>query len=792
MKTIQTHTAKQYAEAIRLAILDSQGNLDILDERIKPITANGLPEDAIAWQDLFRAALQGLDENLAAWVAKDYLSVDENECIDSDSSSASTSPTSGKLLNGRYQIIQELGRGGFSQTYIAQDISLAEQPKCVIKHLKPLLARDLNSLETARQLFNCEAEVLQTLSHPQIPQLLAHFEQDQAFYLVQECIEGQPLSSELLPGQGWTEAQVIELLLEILSVLEFLHNQKIIHRDIKPDNLIRRQPDQKLVVIDFGSAKHIQLPQTAEAVAMVSEGYSPIEQRQGKPSLSSDLYALGKIGIQALTGIHPNQLEADPDTGEIPWPPQVQVSDGLVAVLAKMVRDHAAERYQTAEAVTQALQQLGTPQPPERSPVSSRPYVPTKVVPLAQSPESLTALSQPKRTFKPEWPSPSQARLEEQDPFSDFSFTPLPTDERAGRLPLRQMLDKSIAALTPKRVALLTGAGLITAGITTAFILMIGLPQKFRLRSANPPLSPISRQASPTEKFLANTLTGQSTLIRSVAFSPDGQTLISGSEDSTLKVWDLKTGSQVQTLTDHSGWISSVAIAPDGQTLASGSKDSTINLWNLRTGALLRTLRGHLWPVLAIAISPDGQTLVSGSEDNTIKLWNLKTGQLLKTLAGYTAPFSAVEISSDGWLLAAGSADNTIRIWELHTGRLLHVLRGHSGSVNSVAISSNSALLASSSADKTVKIWNLYAGQLLHTLEGHADEVHTVAFSPDGQILVSGSEDRKIIFWNPQTGKRLQTFDGHSGPVHSVTFSPDGQTIASGSWDKTIKLWKAP
>ncbi|MEH2449132.1 MAG: serine/threonine-protein kinase [Nostoc sp.] len=272
----------------------------------------------------------------------------------------------GQLLDGRYQVLQVLGGGGFGQTYMAQDTHRPGLPKCVVKHLKPV-TRSPEFLETARRLFTSEAETLEQLgNHDQIPRLLAYFEDNQEFFLVQEFIEGHTLKAELFPNQPWTEDQVIQLLQQVLGVLQFIHSHNVIHRDIKPDNIIRRQQDGKLVLIDFGAVKQVQtqlvtvLGQMGATIIIGTPGYMSTEQGQGKPRPNSDIYSLGIIGIQSLTGLHPINFEEDPDTGEISWQHQANVSSGLASVLSKMVLHHFKQRYQSAAEVLQALKDLDT------------------------------------------------------------------------------------------------------------------------------------------------------------------------------------------------------------------------------------------------------------------------------------------------------------------------------------------------------------------------------------------------------------------------------------------------
>ncbi|AFY47492.1 WD40 repeat-containing protein [Nostoc sp. PCC 7524] len=288
---------------------------------------------------------------------------------------------------------------------------------------------------------------------------------------------------------------------------------------------------------------------------------------------------------------------------------------------------------------------------------------------------------------------------------------------------------------------------------------------------------------------LQQTITAHFLSVNSLAYSPDGQTLASGGQDRTIKLWNPRTGKLLQTLTGHSDSVKSLAYSPDGQTLASVSRDSSIKLWNPRIGELLQTLTGHSDSVDSLAYSPDGQTLASGSEDKTIKLWNPRTGQLLQTLSGHSDSVGSLAYSPDSQTLASGSSDDTIKLWNSRTGQLLQTLTGHSNGVYSLAYSPDGQTLASGSWDKTIKLWNPRTGQLLQTLSNHSDSVWSLAYSPDGQTLASGSNDKTIKLWNPRTGELLQTLSGHSDLVWSLTYSPDGQTLASGSWDKTIKLW---
>jgi serine/threonine protein kinase/Tfp pilus assembly protein PilF len=309
-------------------------------------------------------------------------------------------------LGGRYQILRQLGAGGFGQTFLARDLHLPDHPTCVIKQLKPQVS-SAAQLQVARRLFDTEAKTLYKLGdHDQIPRLLAHFEENQDFYLAQELVEGHPLSEELRPMQPWTAEQVVSLLQDLLGVLTFVHGHHVIHRDIKPSNLIRRQRDGRVVLIDFGAVKQAstQLKSSntgTHTISIGTQGYMPSEQLSGNPRFSSDLYAVGMIAIQALTGRHPMQFTVDPQTCEVVWRDRVaDLPPELGDFLDQMVRYDFRTRYPAAADALEALNAL-----PEdlRTAAPPLPWVP------AASPLPPTAQNSEARDPTTPWPQASSA-----------------------------------------------------------------------------------------------------------------------------------------------------------------------------------------------------------------------------------------------------------------------------------------------------------------------------------------------------------------------------------------------
>ncbi|MDY6785308.1 MAG: CHASE2 domain-containing protein [Cyanobacteriota bacterium] len=310
-------------------------------------------------------------------------------------------------LGGRYKVLRKLSAGGFGETYIALDLQRPGTPTCVIKQLRPA-SNNPKHWEIAKRFLAKEAEILERLGkHDRIPQLLAYFEEGNEFYLIEEFIEGCPLSHELAVDVPFSQGRVGLLLWELLSILDFIHQRGAIHRDIKPGNIIRRAWDGKLVLIDFGAVKERTQSNEAERVdtqtiAIGSRGYAPREQALGNPQFNSDIYAAGMVAIRALTLCHPAKLKEDPDTGEIVWEDRANVSAAFAAIVNKMIRSNFRDRYQSVSEVladlNPFLQNLHSQEAPLRreSPIRAEP-IESRDSPADTEPETATlpALDEP-------------------------------------------------------------------------------------------------------------------------------------------------------------------------------------------------------------------------------------------------------------------------------------------------------------------------------------------------------------------------------------------------------------
>ncbi|MEL6721893.1 MAG: NACHT domain-containing protein [Pseudomonadota bacterium] len=279
------------------------------------------------------------------------------------------------------------------------------------------------------------------------------------------------------------------------------------------------------------------------------------------------------------------------------------------------------------------------------------------------------------------------------------------------------------------------------------------------------------------------------TRFTAVAYSPDGSFAISGSEDGTVRQWDLATGAEIRCLTGHAGRVCSVAYSPDGQLVLSGSADGAVRQWDLATGAEIRCLQGHTKSVWSVAYSGDGRFALSGSSDGTVRQWDLVTGAEIRSLQGHTDWVRSVVVSPDGGTIFSCGDDRTVRQWDLSTGIEICCLKGHTESVCNVTISSDGNTVLSGSVDGTVRQWDLATGAEICYFKGDIDVAYDVAFSPDGRTAFSGCSDSTMRQWDLATGTEIRCFTGHKGPVVKVTISLDGNTVLSGSIDNTMRQW---
>jgi WD40 repeat protein len=311
-------------------------------------------------------------------------------------------------------------------------------------------------------------------------------------------------------------------------------------------------------------------------------------------------------------------------------------------------------------------------------------------------------------------------------------------------------------------------------------------------RTDTPPaywLTPVVRAAATPVNPVKQILTGHAGPVRAVTVSRNGGRAVSGSDDGTVRVWDLATGREEAVLVGHTDWVRAVAVCRNGSRAVSGSDDGKLRLWDLATGREKAVLTGHDGEVFAVAITRDGALAVSGGSDRTVRVWDLTTGSERAVLAGHTRTVWSVAVTSDGALAVSGSGDGTIRVWDLATGREEAVLTGHAGEVFAVAITPDGALAVSGGGDGTLRVWDVPDRRQQAILTGHTGWVRTVTVSPDETLAVSGGEDRSVRVWDLAAGREEAVLTGHDGEVFAVAITPDGAQAVSGSSDETVRSW---
>lgn len=650
------------------------------------------------------------------------------------------------LLQGRYRIRKLLGSGGFGKTY-----EILDKQDNRHKVLKVLLKSHPKAIE----LFEQEARVLSSLKDPGIPAVDSdgYFtfypkDSDEPLHcLVMEYIEGANLQDWMKSRRHKpiSEEEAVDWLKQLAEILGKVHQQSYFHRDIKPQNIMRK-PNGQLVLIDFGTAREVsdtymvKVEGGQNVTGIVSPGYTAPEQTNGKAVPQSDFFSLGRTFVYLLTGKPPTAFPENPRSGKVQWHKSApQISPKVANVIDYLMAPFPGKRPQSTQVILQCLEDLEAL--PEKNENSGFTKNDSKIR------RGSTGFVAPKK--------------------NNFSLP---------KLELTILLN-----LLKNKFG--TVAGIFIAALVVSQFYGIW---RFGIFPANPIVLVNGLLSS---RYLDKKFNSKVGRVYDIALSSDGEKLV-GAGLTAIEVINLKTG-ELRTFNDaHKAAIVSLAISPNSKILASGSVDNSIRLSSLEEGIRMLTIQGgHEGRINALAISPDGRTLVSGSDDKLIRWWNLPGGNR-KLTRSPQVPVNALAFTRDGETLVSGNEDGTAILWNAKSGEQRAVLKEDSAPVNAIAISPNGKQLATGDDRGIIRLWNMETGTQENVLEGHSEPINALAFSPDGRTLISGG--RKILVWDANEATVKANILGHAGFVSSIAITPDGKQFITGSRDRTIKIWLLP
>ncbi|MFB9679523.1 WD40 repeat domain-containing serine/threonine protein kinase [Streptosporangium vulgare] len=678
----------------------------------------------------------------------------------------------GRLVAGRYRLMDVLGRGGMGTVWRARDESLHRQ--VAVKELTLPDYLDVSARETLYKRMQREARAAAQLKHPSIITVHDHVvEADGRPWIVTEIIDGHSLDEVLRTLGRLPPQRVAAIGGQILAALAVAHAAGITHRDIKPANVLLE--GERVVLTDFGiAAVEGDVTLTGAGVTLGTPAFISPEQINGHPATAaSDLWSLGATLYAAVEGRRPfsGTTHGSIYVSIVTRPPAPPVHAGpLAPVLEGLLRKDPALRLTGPQTAVALAEIAATPAPDDSSagPEPAPPPPPTEPYATAHQ-EAPPPVTLPFTSVSPTATPPAASSPSVTSPAA--TSPALASARTAARVPRHRL-----------RPAIAVAAALLATAAVAAYLFWPA-----------PDPAKVTKVAQ---------LRGHTETVNTVAFSPDGRLLAGGDGDGAVILWDTRTRQPIgEPMKGHTRAVEAMAFSPDGRLLASGGNNDngadpdehTVILWDVATRQQVGApLTGHTDWVRSVAFSPDGKTLATAGADKTVILWDVATRQQVgDPFTGHTDWVQSVAFSPDGKTLATGSDDTTVILWNVATRQPIgDPLTGHTGLVRSVVFSPDGRTLTSGGGDKTVIVWDVATRRPVgDPLTGHPDEIHALALNPDGGTLAVGTGSA-VRLCDTRTRQPIGgPLTGHTGPVWSVAFSPDGGTLATGSDDRTVILW---
>lgn len=673
---------------------------------------------------------------------------------------------------GNYRLISLLGQGGFAEVYLGQHIYLDTLAAIKVLHTR----LDSDDVEH----FRAEARTIARLVHPNIVRVLEFNVQDMTPYLIVDYAPNGTLRKRHARGIPLPPSTVVGYVRQIASALHYAHEQKVIHRDVKPENMLMGRHNE-ILLSDFGIAVVAQSSRySGERGIQDMAGtiaYMAPEQIQSQACPNSDQYSLGVVVYEWLSGERPFQgsFAEIAVKHTMAQPPSLrdkvpELSAAVEEVVMKALAKDPQQRFETVQAYAYALEQAFRKDLPAT-------FVFTDI-PIADS--HLSSLTNTIVLSGVETPDESFATLPGRPP----EVSPSPPTTSVLKTPVLRQPETSLLQMHAKhrhisrRSVVIGLSGLAVAGAIGGSVALVN----YLRTPSHPP---------PQRSIPLYTYTGHTNWVWSVAWSPKSERIASGSSDGTAQTWDAANGDHPNVYRRHTDTVYAVAWSPDGKRIASAGYDKTVQVWDGTFGDHFYTYTGHSGWVWTVAWSPDGNRIASAGEDGTVQVWDTADGRHPLTYRGHTSSIYAVAWSPDGKRIASAGGDGTVQVWDATNGNLFYIFQLYYTTMWSVAWSPDGQRIASASNNNTVQVWNATNGSRLYIYAGHSNFVYTVAWSHDGRRIASGSGDKTVHVWDAAGGHHLYTYTGHTDSVRSVTWAPDNKRLASGSWDKTVQVWQA-